>query len=75
VSETVDPEDALRTTKLLLITGEQVEVEGLIEEVGRRLQDAARSSSGTLAWLRDTGTDEPVGVNPAHVVTLRPGDE
>ncbi len=65
----------MSSTKVLLATGDQVEVEGLVEEVGRRLQDAARSSSGTLAWLKDTRTDEPVGVNPTHVVTLRAGDE
>jgi hypothetical protein len=63
------------STKILLIGGDQVEVDGLIEDVERRLQDAARSSPGTLAWLNDAGTDERVGVNPAHVVTLRPGAE
>jgi hypothetical protein len=62
-------------TRLLLITGERIEVEGQIEDVGKRLQDAARSSAGTLAWLREVRTDEAVGVNPAHVVTLTPADE
>jgi hypothetical protein len=65
---------AVSTTKLLLTTGEQVEVEGMIQEVERSLENAARSTSGTLAWLKDTGTSESVGVNPAHVVTVRPGD-
>ena len=63
------------STKLILITSEQVEVEGRMEEVGRLLQDAARSASGTLAWLKDSRTEETVGVNPAHVVTVRPGVE
>jgi hypothetical protein len=63
------------STKLVLVTGEQVEVDGEIQEVGRLLQDAARSASGTLAWLKDAGTEETVGVNPAHVVTVRRGDE
>jgi hypothetical protein len=62
-------------TKLLLITGERVEVEGAIEDVESRLQNAARSTPGTLAWLTAAGSDELVGVNPTHVVTLRPGDE
>jgi hypothetical protein len=66
---------ALATTKLLLVTGEQVEVGGPIEDVERRLADAARSTSGTLAWLKDAGTNESVGVNPAHVVTLRRGEQ
>jgi hypothetical protein len=63
------------STKLLFTTGQQIEVEGLMEDVERRLQDAARSSSGTLAWLKDARTEEPVGVNPAHVVTVTAGDE
>jgi hypothetical protein len=63
------------STKLLLTSGEQIEVEGPVEDVGRRIQDAARSTSGTLAWLRDARTDVPIGVNPSHLVMLRPGDE
>jgi hypothetical protein len=63
------------STKILLITGDQVEVDGSIEDIERRLQDAARSSSGTLARLKDAESSDAVGVNPAHVVTLRPGDE
>jgi hypothetical protein len=62
------------TTKLLLTTGERVEVEGSIKLVATGLEDAARSTSGTLAWLSEAGTGEPVGVNPAHVVTLQSGD-
>jgi hypothetical protein len=60
---------------LLLATGERIEADGRIEDVERRLQDAARSSSGTLAWLKLAGTDEPVGVNPAHVVMLTLAEE
>jgi hypothetical protein len=63
----------LPTTKLLLVTAEVLEVSGPVEEVGRALQDAARSASGTLAWLEDGG-GEALGVNPTHVVTVRPGD-
>jgi len=65
----------LPSTKLILISNEQVEVEGQLEDVGRLLQDAARSASGTLAWLKVAQTEETVGVNPAHVVTVRPGEE
>jgi hypothetical protein len=63
------------TTKLLLVTGEQIEVEGSMDDVAKRLENAARSSAGTLAWLREAATQEPLGVNPARVVTVRPGDE
>jgi hypothetical protein len=70
-----DNEQLMPSTKLVLITGEQAEVEGRVEDVGRVLQDAARSASGTLAWVKDARTGETLGVNPAHVVTVRPGDE
>jgi hypothetical protein len=63
------------STKLLLVTSEQLEVQEAIEDVEKRLQNAARSTPGTLAWLTDAGTEERVGVNPTHVMTLRPGDE
>jgi len=60
-------------TTLLLSTGESLEVAGTLDDVGRLLQDAVRSSSGTLAWLQAAGADEAVGVNPAHVVTVTEG--
>ena len=63
------------STKLDLVTGDHIEVEGVTEDVGKHLQDASRSSSGTLAWLRDARTGEPIAVNPGHVVTIRAGDE
>jgi hypothetical protein len=62
------------TTKVLLTTGDRVEVEGSLDEVARRLEDASRSTSGTLAWLKESETGGSVGVNPAHVVTLVPGE-
>jgi hypothetical protein len=63
------------STKLLLITGERVEVDGVVEHVEKQLQNAARSTPGTLAWLKEAGTEDSFALNPAHVVTLRPGDE
>jgi len=65
----------LATTRLLLATGERLEIEGSSRDIDKSLQNAARSSPGTLAWMHDKGTDEEIAVNPAHVVTLRPGDE
>ena len=62
------------STKLVLVTGEQLEVSGTLEEVTRGLLDAARSTAGSLAWLKTASSDERVGVNPAHVVTVRGGD-
>ncbi len=65
----------MASTKLLLVTGDQVEVDGPTDHVARLLQDASRSSAGTLAWLEDSRTHEPLGVNPEHVVTVSGGDE
>jgi hypothetical protein len=62
------------TTRLLLVTGEWVAVNGATEEVARQLEDASRSSTGTLAWLKDED-GERFGLNPSHVVVLRAGDE
>lgn len=53
-------------------TGESLEVAGTPDGVGKLLQDAVRSSPGTLAWLQDADSDEAVGVNPAHVVAVTP---
>jgi hypothetical protein len=63
------------SAKLLLVTGEHIEVEGEIEEIEKKLQNAARSTPGTLAWLKESTSDESVGVNPAHVAMLRPGED
>ena len=53
-------------------TGDRLEVQGTIEDVEKPLQNAARSSPGTLAWLKAADSGEPVCVNPVHVVTLMP---
>lgn len=58
-------------TLLLLTTGEAVEVEGGLEEVAKRLENAARSGSGTLAWFDELAGNERLGVNPGHVVSVR----
>ncbi len=63
------------TTRLLLTTGELLEVDGDSRDVDKSLQNAARSSPGTLAWVTEQGGGEEIAVNPAHVVTLRPGEE
>jgi hypothetical protein len=65
----------MATAKILLATGEQAEVEGSIEEVAKTLENAARGGAGTLAWLTETTLGQPLGVNPVHVVAVRPGDE
>jgi hypothetical protein len=65
----------MATTKLLLATGDQLEVEAALDEVIKVLEDAARSSAGTVARLRQAESGEPVAVNAAQVVAVLPGDE
>jgi hypothetical protein len=65
----------MASTLLLLVTGEQLEVEGSMNEVEKALENAARSGAGTLAALTETATQKPVGVYTAHVVSVRPGEE
>jgi hypothetical protein len=62
------------TTCLLLSTGESVVVDGAMVDVKRQLEDASRSTTGTLAWLNEVEGGQVVGVNPSHVVMLRESD-
>jgi hypothetical protein len=64
----------MATTKLLLATGDQLEVETSLTEVVKELENASRSSVGTLARLTEAETGEPVAVNATQVVLVRPGD-
>jgi hypothetical protein len=61
------------STNLLLSTGASLEVAGTLEDVEKLLQDAVRSSPGTLARLQDADSGVIVGVNPAQVVTVTRG--
>ena len=61
-------------TRILLTTGEQLEVDASVDEVVKELENAARSSAGTLARLTQSDNGEPVAVNAAHVVLVRPSD-
>jgi hypothetical protein len=46
-------------------------VEGTLDEVEGKLSDAARSGQSRLAWFTEYGTDGSVGINPAHVASLK----
>jgi hypothetical protein len=65
---------SMRTTKLLLATGDRLEIDASLDEVVRALENAERSSAGTLARLTQAETGEPVALNAAHVVAVLPGD-
>jgi hypothetical protein len=58
-------------TDLNMANGERLTVNGTLEDVEKTLSDAARSGQMRLGWLTDADTDEPVGVNPAQVSTIR----
>ena len=65
----------MTTTNLLLATGETLHIDGVVDQVAKALENAARSSAGTLAWLEEAGSDERLGVNPAQVVWIRHGSD
>jgi hypothetical protein len=58
-------------TVILLTTGEEVQVDGSIDDVVKALENAARSSAGTLARLSRSSNGEPVAINATHVVLVR----
>jgi hypothetical protein len=57
--------------EIRLANGDTITVAGGLEEVEKKLSDAARSGQSRLAWFSERGRNEKVGVNPAHVATLR----
>ncbi|HEX6023133.1 MAG TPA: hypothetical protein VFZ00_14145 [Solirubrobacter sp.] len=61
---------ASRSTGLIMSTGAVLDVAGSPQEAAKLLQDAVRSSPGTLAWFDDVRDATPIGVNPAHVVVV-----
>ena len=57
--------------ELKLLNGDTLLVEGTLDEVESKLSDAARSGQSRLAWFTQYGTDGSIGVNPAHVASLK----
>jgi hypothetical protein len=64
----------MATTKLILTTGDELVVDASLDEVVKELENAARSSVGTLARLKQAGTGERLAVNGAQVVAVQPLD-
>ena len=62
---------AVGYAEVRLLNGDVLTVQGALEEVEGKLSDAARSGQSRLAWFTERGTDLPVGINPAHVATLK----
>ena len=65
----------METTTLLLANGDALDIAGSPEKVAKMLEDATRSSAGTLAWLESASDEERFGVNPAQVVWIRRGGD
>jgi hypothetical protein len=65
---------AVATTMILLVTGIEVEVDASLDKVVKVLEDASRSTAGTLARLTQAGTGDAIAINAAHVVAVRPGN-
>jgi hypothetical protein len=65
----------VRYAEIRFASGDVFVVEGTLAEVEKRLSDAARSGQARLAWFKEQDTDAEIGVNPAHVATLRAGED
>jgi len=63
------------TCTLSLSTGEQLEVACTVAAAATALENAARSSLGTLAWFEEPESGRRLGVNPTQVVTVREAAE
>lgn len=58
-------------TEITLLGGQRHRVSGEVKVVEQQILNAARGSIMQLAWLTDVQTNESVGINPEHVMTLR----
>jgi hypothetical protein len=58
---------------LVFATGWTLDVAASPEQVAKQLENATRSSAGTLAWFDEASARDRLGVNPAHVVSIRRG--
>jgi hypothetical protein len=59
--------------EIKLVDGELVSVDGTLEEVEKKLSDAARSGQSRLAWFTERGGGS-IAINPTHVASLRPSE-
>ena len=62
---------SMHYAEIKLLNGDVFTVEGALEEVEKVLSDAARSGQGRLAWFKEHGAEDTVGLNPTHVAALR----
>ena len=58
-------------SEVRLLNGDVFVVEGTVDDVEGKLSDASRSGQSRLAWFTEHVTGGSVGVNPAHVASLK----
>jgi hypothetical protein len=58
-------------TEITLVNGDRHEVGGDPADVEKAIIAAARGSIMQIAWLEEAESGRPLGVNPAHIVSLR----
>jgi hypothetical protein len=61
--------------EIRLLNGDVLQLATSIEEAEKTLSDAARSGQSRLAWFNEVASGKAVGINPAHVASLRVSDE
>ena len=66
-----DAAPPLEKTLIVLVTGAELEVDASVDEVIKALENAARSSAGTLAKLPDSASGNLIALNAAQVVLVR----
>ena len=64
----------MANVEIRVLNGDVFSLSGSVEDAEKKLSDAARSGQSRLAWFKDRVSGESVGINPAHVVSLRIGD-
>ena len=55
-----------------MIGGERFRVQGARDEVETKILNAARGSLMELVWLAEAESGELLGLNPEHIVAVRP---
>jgi hypothetical protein len=59
-------------TEITMVAGAPLVVDGDVADIESAILAAARGSLMELVWLPETATGRQVGVNPEHVVAVRP---
>jgi hypothetical protein len=58
-------------TEITMLGGHQIQVTQDPKAVEAAILSASRGSLMELAWITDATTNQPIGINPEHVLLLR----